>query len=306
MRRLAFLLTVIGGLGVGVSAAAAAMTVGQAAPPSASGVIADCSDATGVQAASAAGTPSYTVPSDGVLTSFTTRAGTGTNATTRVYAFRNTSPGNFLVVGRSEAEALTPSSLNRFPTRNSTRAGDLLGLKSTGANFCLYAGGTGDVALGSFGVDPQPGSNFTPAFSAPGPRWNVEAVLEPDADNDGFGDETQDRCPTSAATQGSCTNAFTLGALTRNKKKGTATITANLPNPGDLTASGKGVKVTAPEVTFSRSVTPGTVQLVIKAMGKKRRKLNQTGKVKLNLAITYTPTGGSPNTQSVAVKLKKK
>ena len=32
----------------------------------------------------------------------------------------------------------------------------------------------------------------------------------------------------------------------------------------------------------------------------------QTGKVKLNLAITYTPTGGDPSTQSVKVKLKKK
>ena len=32
----------------------------------------------------------------------------------------------------------------------------------------------------------------------------VQAVIEPDADHDGFGDETQDQCPTQANTQGPC------------------------------------------------------------------------------------------------------
>ncbi len=32
----------------------------------------------------------------------------------------------------------------------------------------------------------------------------VQATIEPDADNDGFGDETQDQCPTQATTQGPC------------------------------------------------------------------------------------------------------
>jgi hypothetical protein len=43
-----------------------------------------------------------------------------------------------------------------------------------------------------------------------------------------------------------------------------------------------------------------------RALHRKARRLNDTGKVRLNVAITYTPTGGSPNTQSVKVKLKKK
>jgi hypothetical protein len=30
------------------------------------------------------------------------------------------------------------------------------------------------------------------------------------------------------------------------------------------------------------------------------------GKVKLNVAVTYTPTGGDPSSQSLEVKLKKK
>ncbi|HEY1285088.1 MAG TPA: hypothetical protein VGF04_03300 [Solirubrobacterales bacterium] len=37
-------------------------------------------------------------------------------------------------------------------------------------------------------------------------RLDVAAIVEPDADGDGFGDETQDQCPTQASTQGPCDN----------------------------------------------------------------------------------------------------
>ena len=50
---------------------------------------------------------------------------------------------------------------------------------------------------------------------------------------------------------------------------------------------------------------PGTVPLLIKAEGKKKKKLNQKGKVKLEPNITYTPSGGSAATQSTKLKLKK-
>jgi hypothetical protein len=39
---------------------------------------------------------------------------------------------------------------------------------------------------------------------AGGVEFLVNADVEPDADRDGFGDETQDQCPTNASTQGSC------------------------------------------------------------------------------------------------------
>jgi hypothetical protein len=61
------------------------------------------------------------------------------------------------------------------------------------------------------------GSKFSYVFSPPlvvgsGARGSLEptgellvaAVIEPDADHDGFGDETQDQCPTQATTQGPC------------------------------------------------------------------------------------------------------
>jgi len=57
---------------------------------------------------------------------------------------------------------------------------------------------------------------------------------------------------------------------------------------------------------ISKSVGQGPAQVLIKARGKKRKTLNRTGKVKLNVAITYTPTLGDAGIQSVKVKLKKK
>lgn len=57
---------------------------------------------------------------------------------------------------------------------------------------------------------------------------------------------------------------------------------------------------------ISKAVPAGTASLLIKAKGKQKRKLYDKGKVKLNPAITYTPTGGNPSTQSLKVKLKKK
>jgi hypothetical protein len=101
-------------------------------------------------------------------------------------------------------------------------------------------------------------------------------------------------------------NTFSLVGIRRNKKKGTATLTFNLPNPGDLAGSGKGAKVASTGAVTSKAVPAGAAALLVKAKGKKKRKLNETGKVKLNLAITYTPTGGDPGTKSVKVKLKKK
>jgi hypothetical protein len=71
----------------------------------------------------------------------------------------------------------------------------------------------------------------------------------------------------------------------------------SVPNEGELSASGKGV---------SAALLGPPNRLLIRAVGKKKRKLNSIGKVKLNVAITYTPTGGSPNTQSVKVKLIKR
>jgi hypothetical protein len=101
------------------------------------------------------------------------------------------------------------------------------------------------------------------------------------------------------------TNTFTFGRTARNKKKGTATLPVNVPNPGELVLSGNGLKPAGARTSVAVAA-PGAVNLLIKARGKKKRKLNETGKVKLAPTISFTPTGGALSTQSTKLKLRKK
>jgi hypothetical protein len=101
------------------------------------------------------------------------------------------------------------------------------------------------------------------------------------------------------------TNTFTVGAPVLNKKKGTATLMLTAPNPGTLDSSGTGANVA--ETAANKTVTAGqTVKFLISATGKKRKKLNKKGKVTFTATFTFTPTFGSPSTQSIPVLLKKK
>lgn len=98
--------------------------------------------------------------------------------------------------------------------------------------------------------------------------------------------------PASAALP---SNVFRFGKLKRNKRKGTATLTVVVPGPGTLALKGKGV---------AGKRTAG-VKLLIKSKGKAKRRLGRTGKVKVRLRVTYTPSGGAPNTKAKTVKLIK-
>ena len=102
-------------------------------------------------------------------------------------------------------------------------------------------------------------------------------------------------------------NSFTVGKAKLNRNKGTATLAVDVPNTGELLASGKGVKAAGAGAVISTKVTaPGAVKLVIKAKGKKRRTLEEAGKVTLKPQITFTPTGGESSIQSTKLKLRKR
>jgi hypothetical protein len=57
----------------------------------------------------------------------------------------------------------------------------------------------GSAGVGPLGVNEQ--GDYATATNA---IMLANADIEPDADRDGFGDETQDACPINAATQGAC------------------------------------------------------------------------------------------------------
>ena len=160
-------------------------------------------------------------------------------------------------------------------------------------------------------------------FSGSGSRYGF--INPPLADGDtqefGFGSSDTEACfnadveplpsPPAATTKN---NNFSFGKLKRNTGNGTATLSVEVPGPGTLSLGGKGIKAQRTE-DFARmkagKAVPGagTVKLRIRAKGKKKGKLNETGKVKVKAKVTYIPSGGdlpaAPNTQTRRVKLVK-
>jgi NHL repeat len=115
---------------------------------------------------------------------------------------------------------------------------------------------------------------------------------------------TQPTPPCTLAAPVKPSNAFTLGKPKANKKKGTATISVDVPGPGQLQLSGKGVKGVSAQASAVASAS--TVRLTVRAKGSSNKALKRKGKIKVTAAVTFTPTGGDPNTLSKKVQLKRK
>jgi hypothetical protein len=98
------------------------------------------------------------------------------------------------------------------------------------------------------------------------------------------------------------TNAFSFGKVKKNKHRGTAKLTVNVPGPGELELE-KTKKVNADEKVAD---VAGKEKLSIKPKGKANTRLNTRGKAKITAKATYTPDGGEPNTESKKIKLVKR
>lgn len=101
-------------------------------------------------------------------------------------------------------------------------------------------------------------------------------------------------CPAPPAPS----NVIKLGKLTKNAKKGTATLQVTVPGAGQLVLSGKGLKKVARGAKGA-----GTLKLPITPVGSAKKKLASTGSAKLKLSVRFTPTGGTAATRTKSVKL---
>jgi hypothetical protein len=167
-----------------------------------------CDQGTFVQASVSGGT-TYTVPAAGVLSSWSVEAPDAPNADPVSFkVLRPTgAPHTYTVIGDSPVENVAGGSgLASFPARVSVQPGDIVGLYSDGnGGWC----GSHPLAPADFSdfvnVTNEPlGSTQSYPSQAPLFREDIEASLEPDRDGDGFGDLTQDVCPTDATRQTAC------------------------------------------------------------------------------------------------------
>jgi hypothetical protein len=254
------------------------------------------------------GSPSYATP-NGVLTSWRFQSSSDASAgSVRLKIFRYTGDGTvlaFKVLAESSEKTLSPSTSYEFKERIPVSSGDLLGLTASGdAEIGMTVPGTPENRLAQFGGgDISVGQTGTATIAWPDRRPSVSATVESDADNDGFGDDSQDKCPVDASTQSLC--SLDLGKLKRNKEKGTAILPVKVPGAGTVSLSGKGV-VDRPGANPKRAkAATTTIKLKVKAKGKAKKKLNSDGKAKVKLTVTYAPAGGPPVIATKRVKLIK-
>jgi hypothetical protein len=257
-------------LSANASPASGSVTIGQLGDPKAGNCDAGVDF---VQLGASSGNP-YVVPGAGTITSWTVAAA-GDRGTLSIKIFRKLAdPARFEVVGHAGPQTRTPggTAANTFPANIRVRPGDLLGLHTVTATPCAFKDPGGLPAVLSGDLADGEAAAFSPEAEF---DLDVQAVFVPD-------------------------NAFSLGKVRRNKRKGTATLAVNVPNSGELALSGKGVRTGA-----AKSIpAAGQADLLIKAKGKTARKLKLTGKATVTPRITYVPTGGDPSTQSMALKLK--
>jgi hypothetical protein len=224
-------------------------------------------------------------PSTGMLSAWHVRLGTGTAAQTiRFRVVRRNTDDTFTMIASGPLESVPAGAgTYTFPLNLTIHAGDQIAMDADSGQQIMWRAPLTGAASHEFNPSPLDGeSTAPPVFTNPDFDHTFNAVLN-------------------------ATNSFTLGAVTRDKKKGTATVQVQVSNPGQLIGAGSGVSVASVGARESQAVSgPGPATLTVRATGKKKRTLKRIGKVKLNLSITFTPTGGDPNTLPLEVKLKKK
>jgi hypothetical protein len=249
----------------------AAVTLGQVGPP---GV--NCGSPTETLQPTVTSGASYVAPASGTITSWSTLVSAQDGpAKFKVYRPVAGTTDQFTVVGQDGPRTLTLASLNTFTLTPgiAVQRNDVIGIASPNDVIECGFAVPGETRRGS-GSDAATGATITTGVAA-GFRTNVSAVLDP-------------------------ANTFTLGAVKKNKKKGNATVTVSVPNPGSLAVSGKGVKAVTATVAAA-----GEVPVKIAATGKKKGALRERGKVKVSPTFAFTPTGGTATDLAAKVKLKK-
>jgi hypothetical protein len=187
-----------------------------------------------------AGAAKLAVPTDGVITRWRVRAATLGGGRLRV--LHRTADGSFTVVATSDWISFNrrhgPGAdvLYEFPARITVQAGDLLALDRTRRAGGVFHGYAGDASWRAAQFDPLlplDAAGLDPASTSIGRELLLNADVEADKDGDGFGDESQDNCPSIANDQTSnpcprpntgATGDGTGGPASGQDDEGTSTV----------------------------------------------------------------------------------
>jgi len=224
-------------------------------------------------------------------------------------------PDEFTTSAESAAEPIRPGE-NTFQTRLPIGAGDRLGTTGTGVTeVVLYcpSSDASDVLGAVAGGAPAGSTHVFPGVTQA--RLAAWAKIEPDADADGYGDETQDKCPQSAAVQAECP-AVILDAFVLAKKSSIIVIVgASTAAPVTVSASAKLPKVKKASASavaklkkVTHNVTPGKLRYFslkyTAGLKQALADLPQGKKLKLKITASATNVAGQVSKDKTTVKLK--
>ncbi|HEX2087456.1 MAG TPA: PASTA domain-containing protein [Solirubrobacteraceae bacterium] len=238
--------------------ASAATTIGQTAT---GGGTCD-NDATIAQTGSLA--PEYAVPFAGVVTELRTEAVSVEGR--RLHVLRPRGSGSFTLL--ASIPVAPAAGVIAVPVRVRVQAGDVLGLSTAAAPDphpnCTIPNSTGAGASPHNVVESRnpaaPDSGDVTLPDAGLGRLNVAATLEPDGDGDGFGDETQDRCPDDASrtTQDCAADLFVSQTPTETEveRDDVNVITVSVRNNGPSPARNARVLLPMPPGVQFVAATP--------------------------------------------------
>jgi hypothetical protein len=304
-RRIAAALATAASWGVLLAAASSVGAATQIGDPSAP-VFNLCGADTLIQSGSPSG--QYAVPSAGVLTSWSYTAGP-TPPQRKLKVAHPTSGNGFRIVGESEPVMPIANSPNSHPTQISVQAGDLIGFYQSTSGSC---GVRGPVSGYSFhylsGADPLLGS--APVFSGPvsNTQLSIAAVLEPDCDLDGLGDETQDP-DISPCTGGSKTNRTLILDADKSKvRKGKKILLS-----GQLDATGNVAACASSQVVELQRKKPGQTvfttveqpQTTASGAFSSKEKIKNTFEFRAQVVETAACGAAISNTEKVKVVKKR-
>lgn len=153
---------------------------------------------------------------------------------TEVKTLRPTGPpGTYQVIESSSSLPVTGGT-SSYDVRLPVQVGDLLGVASGLGSLMCSTPNAGDTVGTAPGLLP-PGASAAFA-SLPSTAIPLVASIEPDADADGYGDETQDGCPQSAAYHDACPVVIVDSFAAPDEKSLTVLVTTD--NEGSVTVTG--------------------------------------------------------------------
>ena len=227
--------------------------------------------------------------------------------------------GDFAVVAISAPASLRPGT-NVVDTRLPVAAGDRLGIDGDPQAGVLYCTTPNSFDKGAVILPgAAPGATVQTDLTTAKISLPLMATIEPDADGDGYGDETQDHCPQSAATQVACPPpspppsppAIRLSAFSiAGREAVTVLVAGDTAAPvtvsGTVKLGGKGLPLTlaggtkslaAATITSFRLALPVRLQEKLAALPRSRA---------LALKVTVTAPNGAGQISSEQLKVRLK